>query len=148
MAAQSRKGTNRMAAQYPNSVKPAHAFHGRGAGAGLTDGISPYAARFDDSRLAALSGVTPQATPVAIKPTVNMTAIVNHTASTAIAGVYADLAAARTSVAAVRGEIETALSAHDTDLTTLRSDAEARLDAIETKLDLIISKLTTAGAFV
>ena len=137
-----------MSAQYPNALKPLHAFHGVGAGEGLTDGISPYAARYDDSRLAQLDGVDPQETPGAIKPTVNMTAITAHTAATAIAGVYADLAAARTSVNALRTNQEAALDLLDTGLDTLRSDAEARLDAIETKLDLIISKLTTAGVFV
>ena len=46
---------------------------------------------------------------------------------TAIAGSYADLAAARTSV------------------NTLRTDAEARLDAIEAKLDALLGSLRAAG---
>ena len=54
----------------------------------------------------------------AIKPT---------TPLTAIAGVYADLAAARTSV------------------NTLRTDAETRLSAIETKVDAITAALKAAG---
>lgn len=45
----------------------------------------------------------------------------------AIAGTYADLAAARTSVNTLAGEVE------------------ARLDAIETKVDAILSSLKTAG---
>lgn len=51
----------------------------------------------------------------------------NTTDLTAIAGTYADLAAARTSVNTLRGEVET------------------RLQAIETKVDAVISALQTAG---
>ncbi|MGV0984974.1 MAG: hypothetical protein ACOYB2_10495 [Limnohabitans sp.] len=136
-----------MTAQYVNALKPLHAFKSKGAGAGIGDGISPYAARYDDARLAALSGVAVQASPVAIKPTANMTAITAHTQATAVGAVFADLAAARTAVNTLRTDVETALSLTDGSITTLRSDAEARLDAIETKIDLIISKLTTAGVF-
>jgi hypothetical protein len=46
---------------------------------------------------------------------------------TAIGGVFADLAAARTGV------------------NTLRTDVEARLDAIETKFDLLLAHLITSG---
>lgn len=81
----------------------------------------------------------------AIKPTSNMTAITAHTATTAIAAEYADLPAARTSVNALRTDVETALGQHDTALTTLRSEAEARLDAIETKVDAILAAVRTAG---
>lgn len=86
-----------------------------------------------------------QADPGDIKPTVNMTAITAHTALTAIAGTYADEAAARASVNTLRTDAEAALTAHDTALTTLRSEAEARLDAIETKLDAVIAVLLAAG---
>lgn len=138
-----------MAAQYANGLKPNHAFHGKGAGAGVGDGTSPHAARFDDSRLAALSGVTAQATPVAIKPTANI--VLNpgaHTATGAVDAVFTDLAAARTSVNALSIDVEIALLQHDNDLANLVVSVEARLDAVETKIDLVISKLTTAGIFV
>lgn len=75
----------------------------------------------------------------------NTTAITAHTALTAIAASYADLAAARTSVNSLRGEVETALALHDTGLTTLRSEVETRLDNIETKLNDLLAKLRTAG---
>ena len=123
------------------ALKPNKAFNSL-----ANTGVSHFAARYDDPRIVA-SGLTPQATAGAIKPTVNMTAITAHTAATAVGAVFADLAAARDAVNTLRTDAETALGAHDTALTALRSEAEARLDAIETKVDLIISKLTTAGMF-
>lgn len=86
-----------------------------------------------------------QADPGDIKPTVNLTAITAHTASAAIAGAYADEAAARTSVNALRTDIEAALDEIDARDTTLRAETEARLDAIETKVDALIDLLLAAG---
>lgn len=93
-------------------MKPNKAFNPAGTG------TSSFAARWDDARITALGGVTPQSSPGAIKPTVNMTAI---------GATFADLAAARAAT------------------NTLATEAEARLDAIETKIDAIIAKLVTAG---
>ena len=92
------------------------------------------------------AGLFDQADAIAdIKPTANLTAITAHTATTAIAAAYADLAAARTSVNALRTDVETALGQDDATLTTLRAETEARLDAIETKLDAILAALASSG---
>lgn len=67
----------------------------------------------------------------------NVTAIGTTTSTTAlsaIAGSYADLAAARTSVNTLRGEVETA-----------RGVIESRLDTVEGKIDAIISALRASG---
>lgn len=97
-----------------------------------------------DPEVAALAAAIPVAAVADISGT-NMTAITAHTDLTAIAASYADLAAARTSVNSLRGEVETALDLHDTGLTTLRSEAEARLDAIEAKINALLAELRTAG---
>ena len=62
-----------------------------------------------------------------ITESATISAMGNTTDLTAIAAVYADLAAARTSV------------------NTLRTDAESRLVAIEAKVDVIIAALKTSG---
>lgn len=43
-----------MTAEYPNALKPNHAFKSKGGGAGVGDGVSPNAVRYDDSRFAGL----------------------------------------------------------------------------------------------
>lgn len=96
------------------ALKPNHAFNPAGTG------TSTYAARYDDDRLTALDGVDPQASPDILGTTTNLSAI---------AGSYADLAAARTSVDTLKGEVE------------------ARLDAIEAKIDAVIAALETSGVF-
>jgi hypothetical protein len=68
-----------------------------------------------------------------------------HTPTEAIDAVYGDLAAARTSVNALRTNVEIALVQHDNDLDNLATDVEARLDAIEAKVDLILARLRTAA---
>lgn len=62
-----------------------------------------------------------------ITESATISAMGNTTDLTAISAVYADLAAARTSV------------------NTLRTDSEVRLVAIETKVDVIIAALKTSG---
>lgn len=117
-------------------------------GTGSPDGLAyDLKSKVDELIDAANAGdmFVQQAAIADIKPTSNMTAITAHTATTAIAATYADLPAARTSVNALRTNVETALGEHDTALTTLRSEAEARLDAIETKLDAILAALADAG---
>lgn len=59
-------------------------------------------------------------------------AMANHTATTAIAGVYADLAAARTSVNALRTDAEVAFG-----------ELDARVETLSDKLDEIIAMLET-----
>lgn len=68
-----------------------------------------------------------------------------HTATEAISAVYATLAEARTSVDALRTNVEIALVQHDNDLDNLATDVEARLDVIEAKVDLILARLRTAA---
>jgi hypothetical protein len=58
----------------------------------------------------------------------------DHTATTAIAATYADLAAARTSVNALRTNVETALGEHDTEI-----------DVLASKIDAILAMLRTVG---
>lgn len=95
-----------------NALKPNHAFNPAGTG------TSTYAARYDDARIVAVDGVDPQASPEVLGTTTNLSAI---------AGSYADLPAARTSVNTLKGEVE------------------ARLDAIEAKLDALIEALEASG---
>jgi hypothetical protein len=113
-----------------------------------TDGLA-YDVKAKINELVAAAnaaGLFDQADAIAdIKPTSNMTAITAHTAATAIAATYDDLAAARTSVNTLRTDVEAALDEHDDGLTTLRAEAEARLDAIETKLDAILAALASSG---
>lgn len=86
-----------------------------------------------------------QEDPGDIKPTDDLTAPTAHTATTAIAAEYADLPAARTSVNALRTDVEAALDELDGGLSTLQTEVEDRLDDIETKLDAVIDLLLAAG---
>lgn len=86
-----------------------------------------------------------QADPGHITPTADTTAPTAHTATTAIAGTYADETAARASVNTLRTDVEAALSEHDDALSTLQTEVEARLDAIESKLDAVLDVLLAAG---
>ncbi len=94
--------------------------------------------------VAALAAAIPTAAVANIAGT-NTTAPTAHTALAAIAGVYADLAAARTSVNTLAGEVEVALDLVDSNESTLRTEVEARLDGIETKLNALLAELRTAG---
>jgi hypothetical protein len=118
----------------------------------LTDVMPGTEARGDTSALAAdstellaLAANLPVAAVASLGATANLTAITAHTATSAIAATYADLAAARTSVDALRTDAETALGEHDAALTTLRAEAEARLDAVEATLDALLAGLRTGG---
>lgn len=93
----------------------------------------------------AISTSVPDVAIADLGATSDLTAITAHTASTAIAGTYADLAAARTSVDALRTDLEAALDEVDTRDTTLRSEVEARLDAIEAKVDAVLAMARTIG---
>lgn len=77
---------------------------------------------------AAISGAVP-ATAIA-----STGVIANHTAATAIAAEYADLAAARTSVNTLRTDNETALGELDT-----------AIEALSDKIDAILAMLRTVG---
>lgn len=93
-----------------------------------------------------ISTNVPVAAVADIKPTANIALNPGvHTVTEAIDAVFADLAGARTSVNALRTNVEIALVQHDNDLTNLMASVEARLDAIETKVDLILARLRTAA---
>jgi hypothetical protein len=107
-------------------------------------GTLPRTAAAPSAELLALAAAIPVAAVASLGATTNLTAITAHTATAAIAAEYADLPAARTSVDALRTNLETALGEHDIALTTLRADVEGRLDAIEAKVDAVLAALRTA----
>jgi hypothetical protein len=75
----------------------------------------------------------------------NLTTPVAHTETEAIDAEFADLPAARTSVNALRTNVEIALSQLDSRVGTAVSQTETRLDAIETKINALLAALEAAG---
>jgi hypothetical protein len=98
----------------------------------------------DAAELLTLAGALPVAAVPNIAGT-NTTDPTAHTATTAIAATYDDLAGARTSVNTLRTNVETALGQLDTAVGTLQDEVEVRLDAIETKLNALLAGLRTGG---
>jgi hypothetical protein len=101
----------------------------------------------DAPELIALAGQIPTADPGDIGTSTDLPAVdahdattplVHHTATSAIAGSYADLAAARTSVNTLRTEVENALAHTDTFLDDFRTELEAVLTAFEANVQAIV----------
>jgi len=107
-------------------IQPLPAHRGSAGYTGGVTGVTDTAASGPGSYSGAQAGGT--ATHLA-----SIGATTSTTALSAIAGSYADLAAARTSVNALRGEVETA-----------RGVVETRLDAVEAKIDALLAALQAA----
>lgn len=104
------------------------------SGTGSPDGLAYDLKSKVDELIAAVNATDAISTEVPADAIADTGVIANHTAAGAIAAVYADLAAARTSVNTLRTDHETALGELDTAIETL-SD----------KIDAILAMLRTVG---
>lgn len=121
------------------------------SGTGSPDGLAYDVVTKVNEAIAAINATDAISTSVPdtaipdLGSTADLTAVTAHTAATAIAAEYADLAAARTSVNTLRTDLEAALDEVDARDTTLRAEVEARLDAIEAKVDAVLAMARTIG---
>jgi hypothetical protein len=104
------------------------------SGIGSPDGLEYDVKSKVDELIAAVNATDAISTSVPDTAIASLGAQTDHTATTAIAATYADLAAARTSVNTLRTDVETALGEHDTEI-----------DVLATKVDAILAMLRTVG---